>query len=369
MRLVFFIVLSIIVKTSYSQVIENRDILTLPVVIHILYKNDVQNISNEQILAQLETLNDDFAKNNENFENTPEIFKPLAANTNIKFCLANIDENGNETSGITRTETFVTEIGLTEKYFITDEGGKDAWNPEKYINIWVADFGNSGILGVTPKPGEASPIGKDGLLINYKYFGVDGLHQDENRNKGKVLTHEMGHYFGLDHIWGTLGTLCMVDDGISDTPLQNGPSFGCLEFPSPDECTQGNGIMFCNFMDYSDDECMTMFTNGQSDKMISTLQNSRSGLLNWESSYCYVANKKYEYEVNFSVFPNPAKSDINITISNGRGENAQLYDVNGKLIQEWILVSENNTFSLKNIQSGMYFLTIKNQVKKVIISH
>ncbi len=368
MRFVFLLLFFFISLSLFAQGVENRNEYTIPVVFHILYASDEQNISTEQIKAQLNQLNKDFSKTNDNFDSTPSIFKELAADIGYKFCLASIDPDGNETIGITRTETNISEIGLSEIYYETDEGGKDPWNNDEYINIWVADMGDSGILGITPLLGDGSPAAKDGILLNYRFVGVDGEHQDENRNKGKVLTHEMGHYFGLKHIWGSLNTECMDDDDIEDTPLQNAPSFGCPTFPSPDICTQGNGIMFTNFMDYTDDDCLTMFTLDQKDKMVETLENHRFGLIDNSNTECFLSSHPEE-NMSISIYPNPANEFLYIEFEQPASDRSiQVFNIEGKRLAEWKASQQINQFNLTHFTAGIYYIKMENSFFKIIIS-
>jgi hypothetical protein len=367
MRYLVFLFFIFISQLALAQEINTRNTVYIPVVIHILYNQQEQNISVEQITKQIESLNKDFSLNNENFDSTPAVFQSVAADIGIQFCLASKDPQGLESTGITRTETFVQEIGLTELYFLSDEGGKDAWDQEKYINIWVGDMGNSGILGITPLPGDGSPAAKDGILINYKYFGVNGDHQDLNRNLGKVLTHEMGHYFGLEHIWGTLNTNCDDDDGINDTPLQDGPNFGCPDFPSPDICTQGNGVMFTNYMDYTDDDCLTMFTEGQRDKIYETMELFRAELGVDSELNCvlYIEDKELH---NFNVYPNPATNLLHVSFEKELyNREIQLYNTSGVLVKNWAGAQKKETFHVGNLAAGVYFIKSGNNVKKVVI--
>lgn len=354
-------------NTLFSQEIKTRNTIHIPVVVHILYNEAEQNISDDQIIKQIETLNKDFSKSNENFSNTPSVFLDLAADMGIQFCLALKDPNGNDTDGITRTETFVDEIGLTELYFLSDEGGKDSWDKEHYINIWVADMGTSGILGITPIIGDGSPEEKDGILVNYRYFGVEGDHQDMNRNLGKVLTHEMGHYLGLQHVWGTLGTNCDDDDGIDDTPLQDAPNFGCAEFPVPDICTQGNGVMFTNFMDFSDDECLTMFTEGQKQKVEEVLGEYRPGLLESGEMGCIV-NTEEEENIGFEIYPNPASEEVTIRFEREEmNRKVRIYDINGSMIKECEASQQERIYLIGDLSAGIYYIHCGVKARKVVI--
>lgn len=368
MRAALFILTSLISLTLSGQEIGLREVLRIPIVVHVLYAEDEQNISNEQITLQIESLNQDFSRTNENYDATPAVFKNVSAAMEIEFCLATVDEDGNPSAGITRTETSVAEIGLSNLYFKTDEGGKDPWDSEKYINVWVADFGNTEILGSTPLPGEASPAEKDGILINYKYFGVGGEHQDVNRQLGKVLTHEMGHYFGLKHIWGSLNTMCSDDDDITDTPLQNEPTFGCPTFPSPDECTQGNGIMYSNFMDYTDDVCLSMFTEGQKTRVMTIINEFRSGLLESGSALC-ITNTEVEEKIVLKIYPNPVADFLTVECAKPSSEReVRIFDISGKIAFVASAKRKENVIDVSSLRPGIYFVSVESLMRKVVVA-
>ncbi len=346
-----------------------RQTVYLPVVVHILHNENIQNISESQIKAQIERVNEDFSKLNADFVNTPSIFQQVAADVEIQFCLATVDPQGNTSNGITRTETSVPEIGLTEFYYLTNKGGKSAWDNEKYINIWVADLGDSEILGFATFPGEAAPEGKDGVLINYRYFGNQGSHMEAPHELGRALTHEMGHYFGLFHTWGELNDDCNSDDGCEDTPLQDGPTFGCPSFPNPDICTQNNGIMFMNYMDYSDDACLTMFTQDQKDIMWTSLQDERSVLLDQSHSSCTVSNSSTTFIAkNCHFFPNPATTGITIIYSQFlKDQSLKIYDVTGDLVFKTDVGSSPYYLQLHDLETGIYYLSFQYELKKLVI--
>lgn len=246
---------------------------TIPVVVHIVYKNDSTNISDEQVQSQLDSLNVDFRKMNADVSKVPAVFANLVADVEIEFCLATLDPSGNPTTGITRTPTNVNEFGNNNSVKSDGSGGKTPWDASRYLNIWVCDLVD-GILGFATNPGTNPAI--DGVVIDYDNFGSIGT-AEYPYNRGRTTTHELGHYLGLPHIWGNGG--CNLDDGISDTPLQEASYDGCPTFGSPSTMSCGSQDMFMNYMDYVDDRCMFMFTLEQADVMRFRLENDRSGLL------------------------------------------------------------------------------------------
>ena len=247
-------------------------VITIPVVVHVVYQNSTENISDNQIYSQIAILNEDFRKLNADTNLIPNPFKPLAADAQIEFCLAQQDPNGNPTTGITRTPTTVSSFSQNDDVKATSTGGIDPWNTSDYLNIWVCDLGG-GLLGYAQFPG--GPSATDGVVIGYKYFGNQGT-ASAPYDLGRTATHEIGHWLNLRHIWGDANC---GNDFVSDTPTSQAANYGCVSFPQV-TCNNGpNGDMFMNYMDYGDDNCIQMFTPGQSSRMLAALNGSRSGLL------------------------------------------------------------------------------------------
>lgn len=251
----------------------------IPVVVHIVYNTSAENLSDARIQSQIDVLNADFRRLNSDASNTPSAFQSVAADVEIEFCLASKDPYGASTNGITRTSTSVTSFDINNDYIkFSSQGGKDAWPSNKYLNIWVGDI-SGGILGYATPPG-VFPANQDGVVISYQYFGTSAYGAVAPYNKGRTATHEVGHWLNLKHIWGDDGTSCSGSDNVSDTPNQAGENYGCPTFPKTDACTPTSpGVMFMNYMDYTDDACMNMFTAGQKTRMQAAVSASRSGLL------------------------------------------------------------------------------------------
>lgn len=242
---------------------KNRTIITIPVVVHVVYNLQSGNISEAQIQSQIDVLNKDFRKVNTDFGNTPGIFQPLAADCEIQFVLAKRDPNGDSTNGITRTYTAVSTFNGNNNVKNSATGGKDPWPSDQYLNIWVCKLSN-GLLGFGQFPG--GPASTDGVVIANKAFGTMGTALAPF-NKGRTTTHEVGHWLNLFHIWGDDGGGCFGSDMVDDTPNQGAENYGCPSFPKISCNNTPHGDMFMNFMDYTDDACMTMFTLGQKNRM------------------------------------------------------------------------------------------------------
>jgi hypothetical protein len=241
-----------------------RGIITLPIVIHILYSKDIENLSEAQILSQLTVLNSDFRAQNTDKSLVHEPFKNNIADVGIEFCLAKQDPSGNATTGIIRKQVERASWGTSDDMKKSSFGGSDPWNTAEYINIWICNIGG-GALGFSQLPGVDADT--DGLVIDYRYFGTRGtVHVPFD--KGRTVTHELGHYFNLRHIWGDMQC---GDDFVEDTPQHSGPHFGCPAYPAYSSC-EGNPLkLTTNFMDYVNDNCMVMFTDGQKNRMLATL--------------------------------------------------------------------------------------------------
>ncbi len=265
--------------------------VTIPVVFHVIHNGDDvgtnENLSDAQLMAQLAQLNADFGRTNSDAGNTPAAFVGVAANTMIQFCLATTDPNGNATTGIVRTNLNLDQNACWNANFIDNNivSGR-SWNTAMYLNIFTVqkinndECTNESVLGYATSP-NGTTFETDVAVHAYRTIGAVNSPNPAGGSfgLGRTVTHEVGHWLNLKHVWGDAGG-CADDDDVADTPLQNAQSGGCPTFPLTDACTQGNGIMFMNYMDYSDDVCMNMFTLGQGTRMMAAINTLRQGLLN-----------------------------------------------------------------------------------------
>ncbi len=246
-------------------------VTVIPVVVHVVHHDATQDISDAQVRSQIAVLNEDFRKANADVASTPAPFAPLAADARIEFALATTDPSGNPTSGITRTSTTVDGFTDDDKVKRNATGGHDAWPSDKYLNLWCCRLAG-GLLGYAQFPG--GPAGTDGVVIRDTAFGNTGTARAPF-NLGRTATHEIGHWLNLRHIWGDDGNGCSGDDFVADTPNCAGSNGGVPAFPHI-TCNNGpNGDMFMNYMDYTDDRGMFMFTAGQVLRMQASLDNDR----------------------------------------------------------------------------------------------
>ena len=251
---------------------EVNGVVAIPVVVHVLYNTTSENISDAQILSQITVLNDDFRRTNSDADETWS----QAADSEIEFCMASSDPEGNATNGIVRTATSVSAFGTNDAMKSSSSGGADAWPAGDYLNVWVCDI-SGGILGYAQFPGGAAST--DGIVIDYQYFGTIGT-ASAPFDLGRTATHEVGHWLNLRHIWGDGN--CNADDFVTDTPSSDGANYGCATGHVSCQTTD----MIENYMDYSDDGCMNLYTAGQKNRMRALFESGgyRSSLLN--SSGC-----------------------------------------------------------------------------------
>ncbi len=342
-----------------------NEVIVVPVVVHVLYNTNDQNISNQQVLSQITALNNDYRRLNADTVNTPVPFKSVAADARIKFCLARVDPQGIATSGIIHKYTKQTQFLADDEMKFSASGGDDAWDATRYLNIWVCNlFGRT--LGYAVLPG--SPAERDGVVIQYGCFGTTP-NVAPPYNKGRTATHEIGHWLGLRHLWGD--ALC-GDDGIADTPPQETSNSYCPVFPHLSSCSiNPNGDMFMDYMDFTDDGCMNMFTQGQKAEMrgMFALGQPRNSFL--ISTTCDSSNAieaaplptvPEKIPPNITIYPNPFSSIIKIA-SNSQttitGKILRLYDVTGKLYQTETILSENTTLNVNSLPAGIYILKIE----------
>ena len=258
-------------------------VLTIPVVVHVIHNGDAvgsgENITDAQVLSQIQVLNEDYRKmlNSPGYNNNP-----VGADIEIEFCMAVVDPNGNATNGIDRVN--MGQASWAQPQIESTLKPQTIWDPTQYLNIWTCRFGgssssllgyaqfpdNSGLSGLNASGGSAST---DGVIINYNAFGTSALDDgtfnlNPTYNLGRTSTHEIGHWLGLRHIWGDGG--CGVDDFCNDTPVAGAANYGCPH----GHVSCGTTDMIENYMDYTDDNCMNIFTQDQKTRIRTVLTNS-----------------------------------------------------------------------------------------------
>ncbi|MES2621791.1 MAG: M43 family zinc metalloprotease [Bacteroidota bacterium] len=368
-------------KSSRQQLVSGEgsraanDVIYIPVVFHIIYDNDAigsgENITDAQVLSQIDALNLYFSYQDPGIATVPGPFKSLVADCKIQFCLAKFDENGIPSSGIIRhpfpakaTWDSETDIDNTLK-------PATAWNSSRYLNIWSVRMGGQlltdGILAYATFPGFGA-ANEDGIVSRYTNIGTIGSVLP-TYNRGKTITHEVGHWLGLLHIWGFDANCNDVGDFISDTPDQADLNFGCPNYPSI-SCSNGpNGDMFMNYMDYTRDNCSSMFTIDQAQAMRNTLDGARATIKTSTSACFYnldaaVAKIGLPTDTVCSLTFSPAvliRNEGTTTITSGKfylqidGGGTQIINWNGSI---GLLQETQITLPAQTVTDGAHTLAV-----------
>ncbi|MCI0751614.1 MAG: zinc metalloprotease [Flammeovirgaceae bacterium] len=225
--------------------------IEIPVVVNVLYRNSSENISLAQIQSQIDVLNEDFNATNSDVSLTPPLFAGTVADVDIQFVLGAVNRK------YSNKRSWRTNDAMKK----SSQGGINPTDPSQNLNIWVVNS-MGGILGYAQFPGGSSAT--DGVVIAHNYFGRTGV-ISAPFDKGRTATHEVGHWMNLRHIWGdaTCG-----NDQVSDTPTHNTANYGCPAAGHKSTCSGTPVEMTMNYMDYTDDACMYMFTQGQKSRML-----------------------------------------------------------------------------------------------------
>tara|TARA_Y100000994_G_scaffold249458_1_gene261277 strand:+ start:16946 stop:18136 length:1191 start_codon:yes stop_codon:yes gene_type:complete len=323
-------------NASKNRMSTNNNTYYIPVVFHIVYNTDAQNIADSIVYSQIDVLNEDYRRLNANASDTRDEFLEFAGDANIEFFLANTDPDGNPTNGIihqyTSRDEFLMFDNILSNEITLDEvkssltGGSDAWNTSKYLNIWVCNIASLDILGLElgqvfgyaypptnideallelsnsqtvpdwPTDMLSNDESLQGVVLHYTTVGRNNPYANDDgmveNNLGRTAVHEIGHYLGLRHTWGDAISFlgedgCNLDDGISDTPNASDQAGYICDF-NKNTCTgdlfgsTGEDLpdMVENYMDYSPDDCLNIFTNGQINIMRNILEISRPNLIN-----------------------------------------------------------------------------------------
>jgi hypothetical protein len=336
-----------------------EDIIIIPVVVHNLFHNTSEIVSDQQVYSQIDVLNKCFRRQNADTVNTPSYFKSVAADCEIEFKLATTDPFKKGTTGIIRKYTPVERWSANDDMKFTAKGGDDAWDTKSYLNIWVCNLNRT--LGYASFPG--GPDDKDGVVINLSAFGYAN-----NNQMGKTAVHEIGHWLGLRHTWGD--AYC-GDDWVDDTPKQANFTSGC---PSGIRVSCSNdpyGDMYMNYMDLTSDECTNLFTEGQKARMRAqfSLGGPRMGLLTsigllpprFSEIPAEPEMPKWMYA---NVYPNPATSEIKIDLTydiRWVGKTITIVNNQGQVVTKALIDGTLTTINISKLPPGIYFLSAKKE--------
>lgn len=363
-------------KQTQMNTSRNEELI-IKVVFHIVWKNAEENLADSIIQSQLDVLNEDFRLLNKNKDDLRPIFKDVQGNAGIFFELQEIKRVK------TNANFALSLFGLPDNVKRGNDGGSDAADPNKILNIWICKiqpipFIGGQILGYAYPPadlfnwpaGSSAPSKElEGVVVDFRAIGRNNPNKLNIQGQdieilGRTCVHEIGHYLGLRHIWGDGGGLfggesCDEDDGMIDTPNQGfQSSFVCdLQNNTCIDDVDDLPDMIENYMDYSLESCQNTFTKNQVEHMRSVLMNQRSGLIGNQVN-AYDIFQKFD---SYSVYPNPSFGDIIVTFDNDvKITKAILYNTMGQVVWESDYQNTNSKLEINtlNFSDGQYFLKI-----------
>lgn len=364
------------------------DVYTIPVVVHVVWKETEENLSDSIIQSQIDVLNEDFRRLNANADDVRPIFEPVVGDPMIEFELV-------ATERVETTSEFSPSLfGLPDEVKRAADGGSDAWDTDSYLNIWVCHlqpltFGGQAvglILGYAYPPadlpnwpdGVAAPSPElDGVVIDYKSFGrsssFDVMIPGSNQLmefRGRTAVHEIGHYLGLRHIWGDGGGIfggdsCEEDDGVTDTPNTGSQAnWGC-------DATRNTCIdpsndlpdMIENYMDYASESCMSSFTEGQINIMRGVLEGPRCNLV----ENCNPTSVKDLASEALALFPNPTRGEVFLQLGNRQltDYQVQVRSLLGAVVPVEV-ATDNSQINLSGLPTGIYWVELSNREERVV---
>ncbi len=371
------------------QTLDANEIITIPVVVHVIHSGQPlgvgPNISDAQVMSQITVLNQDYRRQ----QGSPGYnTDPVGADTEIQFCLAQRDPQGNATNGINRVN-----LGNTvwhQQNVETILKPQTQWDPTKYLNIWVCQFGAHSnpnldlqdVLGYAQFPsgtglpglgGTAASV-TDGVIIGYQYFGSSSLAAGNYwapYDKGRTATHEIGHWLGLRHIWGDNGS-CTVNasDSFQDYCPDTPPQADMNEYCNTNATSCGSLDMVRNYMDYTNDSCMNIFTQNQKTRMRTTMQNgTRRASLKTSNACTPPSASTEDFGLGMiSLYPNPTSDMLNIVVPDNYelSGNVVIYNAVGQQVYSSTIANTTlYSVNVSGFNSGVYFIKITkdNQTK------
>jgi hypothetical protein len=340
--------------------------ITIPVVVHVLYHYPAENITDSLVRSQIQALNRDFRKLNPDTLKIPAAFKAFAADCGIEFQLATVDSKGRSTSGIIHKYTPITKWIMDDKIKLSSEMGDDGWDPKSYLNVWVGVLDQ--FLGYSSIPGD--PLDKDGVVISYTAFGIATGGPYGN---GRTAVHEIGHWLGLRHLWGDADC---GDDGVADTPKQETYTNGCPSDirVSCDKAPYGD--MYMDYMDFTNDPCLVMFTKGQKQKMRALFEpgGARFSILSSNALGGPVSEETPLPDspprwLHVKIYPDPASTELNINVESDTrwvGKEVQVINITGQVQIRKTISSKTQKLDISQLKPGLYFIRAEKQGEKIM---
>lgn len=349
----------------------STDLHTVNVVFHVVYNTPEQNLHDSIIMNQFEIIKNDFRRTNADTNNMRSVFQDIVGDPRIKFQMATEDPVGNATNGITRTQTsklsFDHDSQQAEKVKFTSEEGKDPWDSDKYLNIWICNMTENPNITIYGYSSPNVPVlnwtqaditERDGVVLQYQLVGSNnpnlitnsfGITKDV---RGRIATHEIGHYFGLMHIFNDG---CNDEgDGIEDTPKAESSLAG-VSCDVLNECVDNIGTlgdlpnMYENYMDYSNEACQNSFTLGQINFMRNFLETHRSGLLNTPVGIT-------ETTPIWTIAVNPESNTVIINSKDNNMKSILIYDQLGRMVKS--IHKQTNQQLINHLNNGIYFIQV-----------
>ncbi len=348
-------------RTNEPEVNAPGTIIKIPVVVHVVYNTAAQNISEAQVRSQVAVLTKDFRRLNADTNNTPARFRLVAADAGFEFVLATTDPMGRPTNGIVRKQTSVTKWKSDDKIKEAAQGGSAAWDSRYYLNIWVGNM--ESVIGYSSVPG--GDADRDGIVLAFGAFGT--INTSGSYNLGRTAVHEAGHWLGLKHIWGD--TYCGTDM-VDDTPQQGNFTPGC---PTAFRSSCGNGAtgdMYMNFMDYTSDACVNLFSVGQKKRMRLLFEpgGPRASLLNSKGlNQPWAEASPIEeplIKIATNIYPNPVVNELTLNVDAGWvGQTVIVSNMQGVVVAKLVITSAKQKINVGNLPKGMYLLQAASQTK------
>lgn len=350
--------------TGEGQKPASFSLITIPVVVHIVYNSSNENISDAQVQSQIDVMNADYQKLNADTVHIPGYYSQLSASCGFHFVLAGLDTNGVATTGIVRRHTNISAFTIDDDIKYSARGGDDAWDRDHYLNIWVGNLGG-GVLGYSSIPG--GPKETDGIVVQFTAFGLKGS-AVAPFNLGRTATHETGHWLNLIHTWGDASC---GDDQVSDTPPQQAADYGD---PSGMvvSCSNGPyGNMYMDFMDFTDDDGLHMFTYGQRDRMralfapggfryplLSSPAASVAAISTGTNTTTVTGNSEI---ISLRMYPNPATTMVSVRMDNPASLGALLdvYNQVGQTVMSVRVTELSFQMDLSSLAGGVYFARLR----------